>query len=305
MKNLKKFVLAATGLLTAAIGGGSFALASFAVHGRRQTLEEALGWQAQHYDISWYETLEKEDYLVSSFDQYTLHVQLCKCAEPSDKYVIITHGYTDNRYGSLKYMKLYLDQGFNCIIYDLRGHGANEPDFCSYSIRESQDLEKLIEDTKRRYGFHITLGLHGESLGAASTVAVLGLTQDIAFAVADCGFADIENVLKVGLRQMHLPAWMVHLSSLASRIRYGYSFAQMQPIKALKNNQVPILFLHGADDTFIVPDNSRRMSEATAGYREFYTLPGAGHAESVLKAPELYKEHLYTFLNRVRNFSSH
>ena len=23
-------------------------------------------------------------------------------------------------------MKIYLDEGFNCIIYDLRGHGENE-----------------------------------------------------------------------------------------------------------------------------------------------------------------------------------
>ena len=299
MKKLKTIILSAAGLATALIGGGSFALASFAVHGRRQTLEEALRWQADHYDISWYEDLEKQQYVVPSFDGYELHAELCKNPNPSEKYVIITHGYTDNRYGSLKYMRIYLDLGFNCIIYDLRGHGVNEKTFCSYSIRESQDLEKMIEDTKRRYGFHITLGLHGESLGAASTAAVLGLTQDVDFAVADCGFADIENVLKVGLKQMHLPTWMVHLSSIASRIRYGYSFSQMQPIKALRNNQVPILFLHGAEDTFIVPDNSRRMSEATAGYREFYTLPGAGHAESVLKAPELYRQHVTEFLGHV------
>ena len=293
---IRSAALLTTAILLPAFAAFSAGMASMTVHGKRQTLEQALAWQKSKYDISWYEPLEKESYIVKGFNGYQLHVQLCRCPVPSDKYVILSHGYTDNRFGSLKYMKMYLDEGFNCIIYDLRGHGENEPAPCTYSILESKDLHALIEDTRARFGDQILLGLHGESLGAATTIAALAYDHDLAFAVADCGFCEITNVLKVGLKSMHLPASFLHAASLAARIMYGYSFEQMRPIDALAGNHVPILFIHGAEDQFIVPDNSRKMQEATAGYSRLCLIPKAGHAESVLVNPKLYKEALSEFL---------
>ena len=295
----KQIVLSAAGLGIAAFGAGCMYLANFAMYGRRQTLDEAYSWQAEKYDVSFYEPLEKTDYTIHSYDGYELHVQLCRCPVPGDKYVILSHGYTDNRFGCLKYMKLYLDAGFHCIIYDLRGHGLNERTFCTYASRESKDLHELIADTCRRYGSGITLGLHGESLGASTTIAVLAYDQDLAFAVSDCGFSEITNVMKAGLKMMHLPGWLHYPSSLAAKLRYGYAYTQMRPIDALSGNQVPVLFLHGEDDTFIVPKNSMDMQKADPGYSELYLIPEAKHANSVLKNPELYRQHLYGFLEHI------
>ena len=298
MKPGKALVLAAA-IPLAACAALSAGMASMAVHGKRQTLDEALAWQKDKYDISWYAPLEKEDYTVEGSGGYSLHAQLCRCPAGSDRYVILSHGYTDNRYGCLKYMKLYLDAGFHCIIYDLRGHGENAPSPCTYSILESEDLHALIRDTRSRFGQDILLGLHGESLGAATTIAALAMDQDLAFAVADCGFCEITNVLKVGLKSMHLPGFLLPCASLAARLLYGYSFAQMRPIDALAENHVPVLFIHGAEDTFIVPDNSRKMLEATAGYADLCLIPDAGHAESVLVHPQLYRDTVLAFLEKV------
>ena len=298
MKSRSLIPLTLTGLCCGLLTAGSFYSASFIVNGKRQTLDEAIAWQQQHYDISWYQPLEKTDYTIHSFDVYLLHVQFCKNPEPTDKYVIISHGYTDNRYGMLKYMRQYLSAGFHCIIYDLRGHGENAPDFCTYSIRESKDLHALIADTRRRYPDLKVLGLHGESLGAATTVAVLKYDQDLAFAVADCGFSEITNVLKVGMRHSKMPEWFVWPASAAANLRYGYAFTQMRPIDSLKNNQVPLLFLHGEKDTFIVPKNSEDMLQATAGPAELHVIPDAKHAASVLTHPDLYEEYLHAFLEK-------
>ena len=301
MKRIVNVTAVLTAAAAALVSAGSFFLASFTVHGRRQTLDEAFNWQKEHYDLSWFDALSKKSYTISSFDGYELHVMLLKNekAAAGNKYVIISHGYTDNRMGSLKYAKIYLDRGFGCILYDLRGHGENERTYCTYSIRESRDLACLIDDTYTRYGQDILLGLHGESLGAATTIASLGLQQKTAFAAADCPFADIENVLKGGMKNAHLPAWIVDLAGMAAKIRYGYSFKEMRPIDALAGNKVPVLFLHGADDTFILPSNSERMQKAAAGRSELHLIPGAGHAESVLKQPVLYDETVNSFLDQL------
>ena len=108
-----------------------FFFANYSMSIRRQTLEEARAWQEKHYDLSWFDPLEKTDYTVSSYDSYVLHAQFLKNPKSTGRYVLISHGYTDNRFGALKYAKMYLDLGFSIIVYDLRGHGLNEPTFCT------------------------------------------------------------------------------------------------------------------------------------------------------------------------------
>lgn len=276
-----------------------FYFASYAVNGKRQTLEEARAWQEAHYDLSWYDGLEKTDYTVESDDGYALHAQFLRNPEPTDKYIIISHGYTDNRFGALKYGGIYLNLGYNLVVYDLRGHGLNEPTHCTYSIRERRDLASIIADTRKRHPDARVLGLHGESLGAATSVAVLGLKPEVDFVVADCGFAEIVPVLEGGVKAMKLPTAIVSVASLCAKLRYGHGFGEMRPIDSLADNTVPILFIHGAADTFITPDHSARMQAATKGASELRLIEGAAHAASVLTAPGEYAQCVEGFLNRL------
>ena len=274
-------------------------LPGYIMTGKRQTLDEAKKWQSEHYDISFYDKLDKQDYTVESFDGYTLHVQLLKNPAPTDKYIIISHGYTDNRFGAVKYVQMYLDLGFNCIVYDLRGHGENESTFTTYGIREGQDIAELVKDTRQRYDNISVLGLHGESLGAASTVTSLKYKPEVDFAVADCGFSDIENVLKNGFKSAHLPSFLFELADVGGRVRYGYNLSDMRPIDSLDDNKVPILFIHGEDDSFILPANSEDMQKRTKGKSELHLIKGAAHAESILVSPEEYKGYVEGFLNSI------
>ena len=119
MKKSSKLRLAlviAAVLLLGVFAPAVIGLARYVMKGRRQTLPQAMKWQRENYDVSFYGPLKKKDYTIKSFDGYELHVRLLKNPSPSDKYIIISHGHTDNRYGALKYVKMYLDLGFNCII---------------------------------------------------------------------------------------------------------------------------------------------------------------------------------------------
>ncbi len=303
MGKMFRITASAAGAAAALAAAGGFFISSQAAGGKRQSLEEAMKWQQEHYDTSFYDPLEKTDYTISSFDGYTIHVQLCKAPAPTDRYVIITHGYTDNHIGMLKYMPMYLDAGFNCILPDLRGHGQNEPAPCTFTALEARDLDCLIKDTRERYENISILGLHGESLGAASTIGVLRYTRDVDFAVADCAFADIENVLTGTIKVKALSPVLARSASLASKMHYGYSFDQMRPIDALEGSHVPVLYIHGEKDTFITPDNSRRMYEASPAGSEIHFIPDAGHAQSVLCHPDLYREYLNAFLRKIPGYS--
>lgn len=273
-----------------------FRMADTTMSTKPQTLEEATKWQQEHGDISWYDNVEKTDYTVSSYDGYVMHVQFIKNSVESRKYILISHGYTDNRIGSLKYADIYLNLGFNVILYDLRGHGLNEKTYCSYSVREAKDLIALIDDSKERYKDAEVFGLHGESLGAATSIACLQYNPEVDFVVSDCGFSNITKVLKGGMKMMHMPQFMVDVAGFCAGIKYGIPFSKMRPVDALKDNEIPILFIHGAADRFIIPENSEEMQKTTKGYSELHLIKDADHAASVFTDHESYAEYVKEFL---------
>lgn len=274
-------------------------MAGFIMGIRRQTYDEARAWQSERIDLSRFDIPAKQTYKVESFDGYTLNVQLLINPEPSEKYIIISHGYTDNMIGSLKYAGIYLDLGFNVLIYDLRGHGENEPTYCTYTVRERKDLRELIKDTRSRHPDMELLGLHGESLGAATSLAVLYYQPETDFVVSDCAFSDLRMVLEGGLRSKHIPVSLLSFADIFIKMKYKVSFSGMRPIECLKGNKKPILFIHGQNDYLIPPYHSEMMVAVTEGYKDLRFIKGAGHAESVFVSPEEYKEYVKEFLDKV------
>ena len=107
------------------------------------------------------------------------------------------------------------------------------------------------------------------------------------------------NKLREGYRSAGVSVSVADLADLGARIRYRYSLKSMRPIDSLNENEIPILFIHGEDDTFILPENAQAMYERTKGIREIHLIPEAGHAESILKAPDEYTEYVDSFLQKL------
>ena len=262
------------------------------------TLDKEISWEKEHGLWGNYDSYEKEEYTVKGYKDYELHVTLVKNPVETDKYVIISHGFKSNRYGAVKYVDTYMDLGFNCIIYDLRDHGENAKAALSLGQFESEDLEKLIEDSYSRYG-NIKLGLHGESMGAATSLMVLAKKPKVDFVVADCGFSNLYDLLHAAYDVAKVGAVLPSVN-LAMKLRYGYDMKKTSPKDALVGNEVPICFIHGEADTFILPENSQVNKAATAGYSELHLVPNAAHAQSreVLGKAE-YRGIIGDFLNNI------
>ena len=275
-----------------------FGLASQMANPKVSTLEKEMSWEKEHKLWGDYDDYEKEDYIVKGLNDYDLHVTLVKNPIPSDKYVIISHGFKSNRYGAVKYVDSYIDLGFNCIIYDMRDHGENAKATVSLGQFESEDLYKLIEDTYNRYG-NIKLGLHGESMGAATSLTVLAKKPKVDFVVADCGFSNLYDLIYKAYDLAKTP-FVLPSVNIAMKLRYGYDMKKTSPKDAIVGNEAPICFIHGEVDTFILPENSQVNKAATAGYSELHLVPNAAHAQSreVLGEAE-YRGIIGDFLNNI------
>ncbi|WP_242851606.1 alpha/beta hydrolase [Clostridium sp. DMHC 10] len=72
----------------------------------------------------------------------------------------------------------------------------------------------------------------------------------------------------------------------------------ISPKKALDGVEVPIMFIHGADDDFIPPYMSLELYIEKKGPKYLYIAPNAGHAQSYLKNKDEYKAKVREFLMR-------
>jgi len=262
------------------------------------SLDEEKKWAEENNVWGQLEKYETEEYAVNGKDDYVLHCEMLKSDKSGsgDKYVIISHGYNSNRYGAGKYVPVYTELGYNCIIYDIRGHGENDKSICTIGNYEAQDLLKIIEDTYTRYGNNIHLGLHGESMGSSTSLSVLEYKPKVEFVTADCGFANLYELIGNELKNNHMDS-IEPAVDCTLKVFYGWSMKDTHAIDALKNNEVPICFIHGSADTFISPDNSKRMNEATKGYSELHLVDNAGHAQSFAVLGETaYREIIANFL---------
>ena len=242
-----------------------YILARYAVKPTVHTLEYELEY-LDKYDCMQGESREiTNEHTIETYDGQSLWVGLVPGNPENKHYVVLSHGYTSTRYGMYKYAALWRKLGYNCVLYDNRGHGANKPTTITFGVRESRDLMAVIEDTYERYGRDIHIGLHGESMGAGLQLMTLSHGPKVDFIVNDC----------------------------------GYSFTEVQPIERLRTNEIPICFVHGTSDTFTAHWRSEKMYEANKGYKELHLFEGVDHAECIMHDATRYFDMMKKFVETV------
>ena len=138
-----------------------------------------------------------------------------------------------------------------------------------------------------------------ENLWALSLTA-LQYKPNVKFLVADCGYGRLQEVLCGKVKEVfHLPGVLAYPASFFCRILYGYSFTKVNPEEYLKENEIPICFIHGQEDTFIPCSQSVRMHEVNKGYSELHIFPGAEHAQSIDSDLCRYEKVLKEFVEKV------
>jgi alpha-beta hydrolase superfamily lysophospholipase len=80
--------------------------------------------------------------------------------------ILILHGHTYTLYGSVKYMGMFRERGFNVLLMDNRFHGRSGGPNCTFGFREREDLAAWLEWLRSEKHPAHPIGLMGESLGA-------------------------------------------------------------------------------------------------------------------------------------------
>lgn len=254
--------------------------------------------EAGRVDPTELERLPKREILIPSHFGYHLKALVIE-PHNTNRYIIFCHGVTENKVNSIKYLNLFLERGFNGIIYDHRRHGESGGKTTSYGYYEKFDLKTIVDWLKLDRGADLELGIHGESMGAATMLLYAGGIEDGAdFYVADCPFSDFQEQLAYRLKtEMKLPPKLfLPVADLFIKMREKYSLKEVSPISVIDHIKKPILFIHSKKDDFILPTMTEELYKQKKGPKRLFIAENGIHAQSFNENREQYEQVVDEFL---------
>ncbi|MFJ6412802.1 MULTISPECIES: alpha/beta hydrolase [Terribacillus] len=258
--------------------------------------------EAGRYNKAAYDALRKEEFSVLSGEGkiYGTHY----VGDPDSRHVmVISHGVAVNKYNSIKYMNVFLALGFNVVLYDQRRHGLSDGKSITYGYQERHDLARVIQWTKERYDYDLKLGVHGESMGAATALLYAGTVEDGAdFYIADCPYSDFAEQVAYRLKvQFHLPRQVfLPAAELFVRKLDGYRFRDVSPIHSVANIEKPVLFISSLPDSYIPVQMTKDLyAKKQSGYKQLHLFEKGDHAMSLADNKQDYEQVVKQFLQEI------
>lgn len=256
-----------------------------------------------HERKDWLSARESEHITIKSRDGLTLHADLYPADGDADTLVICSHGYTSNGWDSCSSVgSFFVKKGFDLLLVDNRAHGRSEGDYVGFGILDRYDMLKWIEYINKRYDSERKLLLYGVSMGAATVVMTAGfeLPENVKAVISDCAFTSPYDVFAHILRRdYHMPEFpIMNINDSMCRKTAGYGFSDYSTLEAVKTTKLPILFIHGENDSFVPTRMSHENYEACAAPKELLIVKNAGHAASYYEDAELYEKTVSEFLEK-------
>jgi dipeptidyl aminopeptidase/acylaminoacyl peptidase len=210
--------------------------------------------------------------------------------------IIVLHGINgirdDTTIGLLPIAAGLVWEGYDVLMFDLRGHGLSDDGRAGMGSFERRDLKGALDWAEAR-GYR-RIGVHGFSLGAATAILTAAEDPRIAAVASDASYAALGDMLAVEIpRRSGLPSIFTPGALLAARALYGADFAAVRPVDAMPRlRDRPVLIIHGADDQRTPAAHAERLWAARygdTGEREWLrVVPGAAHVQSYHADPEAY-----------------
>lgn len=245
--------------------------------------------------------------------------------------IVLCHGYRVSRTHLRSVAALQYSFGYNVFCFDFRGHGDSDSVMTSGGNAEVRDLEAaLVVANRQPETLPQRIIIHGFSMGAA--VALLTSPHpDVVAIIADSPFARSDDILRriVNFYLMQLCntrypqlrflrplipllSWaVITTSKIDFRLRFGFTYVarpdtsfrrwKTRARKVMQQLSIPILLIHGVDDSLIPIDHARQIAAEARRHDvplETFFVEGAEHCCAYAADPYRYNQVIRDFLQR-------
>ena len=253
----------------------------------------------------WLKEKTLEDIYIQSNDNLKLHAYYLPAEKPMGRAVILHHGFTSNGMDNGTHAKFFHEKGFEVLLVDERAHGLSEGEYVGFGVTDRFDTLEWVRYVKQRLGEETKIVLHGTSMGGSTVLMSLGIDEiqkSVSAVIADCAYTSPADIFShVMKKNYHVPVTEPIISAVGvmSKKKAGYKFTDYSTLDALKNNEVPVLLIHGSEDKFVPVWMSEKNYDACHAKKKLLIVEGAGHGSSLFENYDLYTKTEEEFLDSV------
>ena len=223
------------------------------------------------------------------------HWRECKNAK---RIVIAMHGWRSGWDQSFGMVADFLHKNNCSVLYaEQRGQGASGGAHMGLGALERYDCQSWANWASGISDLPIYLA--GVSMGATSVLmaSALDLPGQVRGIIADCGFTSPEDIGRFVVRNnLHLSySLRAATADALCRKKNRAGIRGHSAVTALRKNKIPVLFIHGSEDTVVPVTMTYENYRACAGPKELLIVPGADHGMSYYLDKPRYEAALKSF----------
>lgn len=213
--------------------------------------------------------------------------------------VILLHGLGDNRLGMIGYAELLLSHGFNVLMPDARAHGTSGGDLATYGLLESDDIHRWFGWLGQNEHPNCIFGF-AESMGAAQLLQSLGSETRFCAVAVESPFSSFREIAYDRVGQFfHTGPWLgrtilrpiVEVAFGYTRWKYKLNVEQLSPENMVAATRVPVLLIHGQNDSNIPVRHSRRIVARNPAV-SLWEVPNTDHCGAISTARQELEQRL-------------
>jgi len=193
--------------------------------------------------------------------------------------VLLFHGYGVAQFAMAPWALRLAQEGWRCVLVDLRGHGKSTGRRIFFGVQEAHDLSQLLDALARDGQLAEPVAAIGESYGAALALRWKSVDPRVGRVVAIAPYAELSKVVLnicheyAGcLPQAFVKSGLKHLPSVLA-VESG----QLDTTRVLAGSPVAALFVVGTEDRITTEADVRRLYLEAAPGSELVVLPEATH----------------------------
>ncbi|GAB2024337.1 alpha/beta hydrolase [Lactovum odontotermitis] len=276
----------------------SFAGFFYIIHRNNFTIEQVSETHPLYPDGLAFQQAAKSEWQVTTSDGLQLHAWYLPAEQPTNKTVIMAHGYDGIRDRFFGFSWLFHHLGYNLVMPEMRASTEAQGRWVGFGWLDKEDMKCWIAQTIKKNP-EAEIALWGISMGASTIMMLSGdtLPSNVKCFIEDCGYDSVWNEIKHQLHRYHVPAWpILPLMSFWCKIFAGYDWHEASSVTQLAKNTRPLLLIHGQEDNFVPFSMLAKNAAASQGITEVLEVPKAGHTQAYETDIPLYRQTIRKFL---------
>ncbi|MBB6430088.1 alpha/beta hydrolase [Algisphaera agarilytica] len=197
--------------------------------------------------------------------------------------VLMLHGFYDwiNRRWYLMWARMLAEHGYRVVLVDQRGHGRSTGKWATYGVRESRDMQRVLDELEERNLLAGPVGVWGVSFGGATAVQLADLDERIEAMVLISTFTSMRDIVPdygraIGFRFLSDEQYTRVVDHAGRHADFDPDDADV--IDRLARIDTPTLLIHGEEDRLIPIQHAMRLYHAADRDNvELIRVMGANH----------------------------